>query len=305
MSIVLWSLAVIFFAEIVRFLHAEIQRRRSVDPRAFPADPFRAAVLTPASLESSDREETGRGHGLIIRVNLALASLAAASCYGLKGAAVLVWVGLAVGPAQLLFLVPALAIGIKARQARAVAAILKGSLPAFAISGVCFLWMMLTPKPAPIAETSEAAAAAAAPAPDRRVGDQYYSASLPAGWLETWKGEMGARWEPAEAGGADPGVYISLEIKPKEQAEEFFETRALAGLAVESGSQTSGSVGPLYAKRRRAVRSDPAGRREVIDRWVAVSGERGYLIECFGREGRLNVVDSACGLFLKTFQPSN
>ncbi|MBI5200426.1 MAG: hypothetical protein HY925_02470 [Elusimicrobia bacterium] len=101
-------------------------------------------------------------------------------------------------------------------------------------------------------------------------------------------------------------MFISLEIKPPAQAEEFFQTRRLSGSGAETElPQSSGALGPLFARRYQAVRSDPSGRREKIDRYVATNEAHGYIVECFGREGRLADVEKACATFLKTFQPIN
>lgn len=323
-------LALILFAEVGRFLHMEVQRRRELDVSSFPSDPKLAARLSPAALESADRAEFARGAGLIVRMDLALAALVAAIGAGLHGTGLLFWVALALGPAQLVFLVPAVVIGLSTRQTGSVRALLRGSAPAFAVSAVCGLWLLLAPQPAPpapppapvvplpaIPPLSPVNPLPAFPpravlprgSPETHVASRYFSASLPEGWLTVWQNDgpppSGARYEPP-VGPDEAGVaYIEINATPGGDAQALDNN--LSSMIASSYYLASPieprSLGGLDARMRRVLRHDPQRQTEMLERWVASNGPVGYVIDCYGRENRVHQAEAACDLFARTFRP--
>src|SRR5581483_5823700 len=91
-----------------------------------------------------------RGVGLLVRVDLAIAALLVAIIYSmvvhgaggwLAAKGVLFCLALAMGPAQSVFLLPAAIIGAQSQQPRATRGMLQSSIPVFAVSVLCAVWL--------------------------------------------------------------------------------------------------------------------------------------------------------------------
>ncbi|MBI4349279.1 MAG: hypothetical protein HY553_20745 [Elusimicrobia bacterium] len=307
----LWGLAVVLFAEVLRYLHAEIRKRRALDVRSFPAELSKAARLGPGTLEHEDHDETARGLGLLVRVDLALAALIAALAKGLSVAGLLFWVGLALGPAQILFLAPAVALGLNARQPRAVGAMLRGSVWPFAVSGLCALWLTLgrrAPEPATLPQVQQAlsalqAAAPPPPAAGMTYGGKHFTASFPDGWSSDSldPDARHVRFYPAGADRASPDLFAEIAIY---QASGFEGARGLAATLLEG-------LGPIVPQdhwlgsiqARSVVYVAPAG--QVRRRIAAAHGDRVYTLDCFGRESRKDEAEAMCRLAASSFAVFN
>lgn len=341
----LWLLAALLFAEVGRFLHGEVQRRRALDDGKFPSDPRRAARLSAAMLEASDVAESGRGWGFIVRVDAALAALLAALGNSMLGGALggaplglglLFWVGLALGPAQLAFLLPAVGIGLNAGQSQAVRSILRGSVPAFIVSGACFVLLVAAgPRPAPPAAAP--APPSPQPAPPRPLfpsgnawfqrapgyapaaaavgaSEEAFSLSLPENWRavsrQVEEGRGAVRFAPSAAGASEPAAYVQVEYRPG----AVLAARGASAEAVEDAVPVSGagpavvspvvraSLGGLPARRQQFLRVDVEGLRVLRERWSAESGGTSFALECFGREPDIALAEAACDLAAATFR---
>ena len=329
MTWTLGGVAALAFAEVARFLAGEVRRRHAADEEAFPADPRRAARLTPSALARVDRAEFQRGVGLLARVDAGLAALLGAVFYqsltrGVGGfvmaKGVLFCVALAMGPAQLLFLLPAALIGLQIRQPRASRALLEASVPVFVVSVLCGLWLLVAPKPKAPAQAAEPPAASAAPAaaeaPRGGLAIEYrmrsFSAMLPPGWFpeaEQPAGEAALEtttFKPREGGGASLQATFTRFGEPSVAADAGATDRALdefrrSGMRDVPAPAFLGTLGGIGARGVRLVREGAEGM-ERAETWVAPTAAGFYTVRFSAPVERYAEYEPAFRMFMSTFR---
>ena len=342
-----WALAgasLLLFAEVARFLAAEVRRRRALDTEAYPPDPRQAVRLSSAALAVHDRAEFQRGVGLLVRVDAALAALLVAVFYqtlahgagnfvAAKG--VLFCLALAMGPAQLLFLIPAVFIGAQIGQPRAARALVEASVPVFAASAVCGLWLLAAPKPKAAQPPPPPLAVKASPPPaaDRTADFRLptFSASLPYGWIVVpekggWS-DLGVRRAPGQPLSFDPldtavflppegGAAARLKVaftrfhEPSSFEDATATDRAIdrfrrSGAGTEPEPVIPSTLGGIGARELRFTRVDPDGGAQRVDAWVAPVTAGFYTVEFAAPESRYAQFEPALKTFMASFRAAS